>query len=526
MPPPSPRRAAPHEVHRAWKLRHEIAVLDVREEFVFADAHPLFAACVPLSRIEVGIRDLLPRADVPIVLYGEDEDQAMQAIDWLSGAGFSDLRLLDGGLEGWRAAGLELFADVNSPSKAFGELVESRRHTPHITALDLNERLAANEDLVVLDARRFDEYQTMSIPTAISVPGAELVLRAGDIAVDPATPIVVNCAGRTRSIIGAQSLINAGLPNPIMALRNGTIGWSLDELELDTGQARSYPDVDPEKIRGRREHARSVSYRAGVRTIRGEDLAVAMTPGRTVYRFDVRSLAEHEAGHPSGFRHVAGGQLVQETDMNAPVRGALIVLFDDLGARAHMSASWLAQMGWDVVVIEEAGAALTVERGIAPNARVPAPTCAMIGPDALAANAGECLILDLALSTQHKKGHVPGARFVMRGRLGRDLPPVAEGTTIVLTSPDDELARHAAPEVAAITGRDVLVLEAGTKGWSAAGHPLAKGLANPLSANEDAYRRPYEGTDNPREKMQAYLDWEYGLVAQLERDASHGFFVI
>jgi hypothetical protein len=34
----------------------------------------------------------------------------------------------------------------------------------------------------------------------------------------------VNCAGRTRSIIGTQSLINAGVPNPVTALRNG-IPW-------------------------------------------------------------------------------------------------------------------------------------------------------------------------------------------------------------------------------------------------------------------------------------------------------------
>ena len=42
----------------------------------------------------------------------------------------------------------------------------------------------------------------------------------------------------------------------------------------------------------------------------------------------------------------------------------------------------------------------------------------------------------------------------------------------------------------------------------------------------DRYRRPYEGTDNPREAMQGYLDWEFGLIAQLERDGTHGFRVL
>ncbi len=42
----------------------------------------------------------------------------------------------------------------------------------------------------------------------------------------------------------------------------------------------------------------------------------------------------------------------------------------------------------------------------------------------------------------------------------------------------------------------------------------------------DRYRRPYEGTDNSAEAMQAYLEWEYGLVDQLARDGTHGFRVL
>ena len=40
------------------------------------------------------------------------------------------------------------------------------------------------------------------------------------------------------------------------------------------------------------------------------------------------------------------------------------------------------------------------------------------------------------------------------------------------------------------------------------------------------YRRPYEGTDASVEKMQAYLDWEFGLVDQLRRDGTPGLVVI
>ena len=62
--------------------------------------------------------------------------------------------------------------------------------------------------------------------------------------------------------------------------------------------------------------------------------------------------------------------------------------------------------------------------------------------------------------------------------------------------------------------------------WVAAGAPLEPGEANLLSLRIDRYRRPYEGTDAPREAMQGYLDWEFGLVAQLGRDGSHHFKVL
>ena len=515
----------PHEVHLAWRTGREIAVIDLREEARHALAHPLFASCLPLSRLEVGLYDLLPRRDVTIALFDEGEGLVEPAAQRLQGWGYTDVRALAGGLQGWREAGLELFEDVNSPSKAFGELVEHYRGTPYVTATDLNARIERGDDLVVLDARRFDEYATMSIPGSVSVPGAELVLRAPALAPSPETTVVVNCAGRTRSIIGAQSLINAGLPNPVAALRNGTIGWTLDGLELQTGQGRRYPEVGSDADRAAREKAREVSYRAGVRMLSGEELAALEDDGRTTYRIDVRPADEFAAGHPAGFRNVAGGQLVQETDMVAPVRGARIVLYDDRGVRAHMSASWLAQMNWDCYVVEEVSATMLVTGEEEPNGPPPLEVAAISPAELQALDPASVLIVDLSPSNRHRKGHVPGARFAMRGRLDSDLAPVLDQRRVVLVSADGLLARHAAPWFAA-RGAKVAVLDGGTAGWTRAGLPLETGMDQPLSPADDVYRRPYEGLDNPREKMQAYLEWEYGLVAQLFRDGSHGFTVV
>ena len=246
--------------------RREIALLDVREEDPHAQAHPLFAANFPLSRLELDAYAKLPRRDVPIVTFdaGAGDPDAMLAAVRLRALGYTDVSVFRDGLQGWIAAGGEVFRDVNVPSKSFGELVESIRHTPSLCAEDLQSLIDSGADVVIVDARRFDEYQTMCIPTAVSCPGAELVLRVPDLAPRPETRVIVNCAGRTRSIIGTQSLINAGLPNPVSALRNGTIGWTLAGQALDKGQQRKAGAPAQSSAAQAARRARQVADRAGV----------------------------------------------------------------------------------------------------------------------------------------------------------------------------------------------------------------------------------------------------------------------
>src|SRR3979490_2344053 len=221
----------------------EMALLDVREEGPYSRGPPLFAVSLPLSRIELKVLDLVGRSDAPIVLYDDGGGLAERAEARLGALGYTNVARRACGLYGWRRAGGEVFIDVNVPSKAFGELVESRRHTPSLSAKEVDRLIAGQGDVVVLDSRRFEEYRTMSIPTGTSVPGGELVLRLHDLAPRPETTVIVNCAGRTRSIIGTQSLINAGIPNPVFALRNGTIGWTLAGLDLDRGAGPRFHEV-------------------------------------------------------------------------------------------------------------------------------------------------------------------------------------------------------------------------------------------------------------------------------------------
>ncbi|HEX7760553.1 MAG TPA: rhodanese-like domain-containing protein [Caulobacteraceae bacterium] len=522
------RQISPAEVRLDLVSRREVALLDLREEDPFAKGHPLFAANLPLSRLELEVFDRLPRRDVKIVLYDDGEGLVGPGAERLAALGYSEVHVLAGGLKGWADAGFELFADVNSASKAFGELVEARRHTPSLPAPEVDARVAGQADMVILDSRRFDEYRTMSIPTGISVPGAELVLRARALAPDPATTIVVNCAGRTRSLIGAQSLINAGLPNPVFALRNGAIGWTLAGQALEHGQSRRYGEPSEALETEARIKAREVAYRAGVRRLDPTELAaLAADAARTLYCLDVRQPDEFEAGHIAGFLNAPGGQLVQETDHAAPVRGARIVLADPRGVRADMTASWLAQMGWEAYVLDAPAEAFTETGGVARAAPSP-PQAPFLSPDVLAErlDRDEVQVIDLGPSPAHRRGHIPGAWFAIRARLAQDLHRLPEGKPLVLTSPDGLLAAFALPELAALTDVTVSVLEGGTAAWTASGRPLEAGMPRAASDPDDIYRRPYEGSDHAAAAKQAYLDWEFGLVEQLAKDGTHGFFVI
>jgi rhodanese-related sulfurtransferase len=530
------------DIRAALLAGDEIALLDVREEDPHAEAHPLFAANLPFSQIEIDASRRLPRPAVPIVVLDAGEGLAEKAARRLLSLGYTNVALLDGGLDGWRRAGGELFRDVNVPSKAFGEWVESKRHTPSLSADEVDALLRANGDVVVLDARRFDEYQTMNIPGSTSVPGGELVLRARALAPNPATRIIVNCAGRTRSIIGTQSLVNAGLPNRIAALRNGTIGWTLAGKKLHHGSARTFDSnagLEAYNVDVSRVAARNLAGKAGVhRTHFAEAARWLAASDRTTYGFDVRTPREYETARAKGFLNAPGGQLVQETEMFAPVRGARIVLLDTDGVRANMTASWLAQMNHQVYVVDDLSPSDLTESSPARTLPPDAGATSFITPAQLAedlgTDRGATIVLDVGSSAQYVKQHVPGAHWVLRSRfeadvralLAKSLTGNREIRQIVLTCDTAALAVHAAPDLAAITGKPVRVLQGGTAAWIAQKFLIEIGETHLLSPRIDRYRRPYEGTQAPVEAMNAYLEWEFGLVEQLKRDGTHGFSVI
>jgi rhodanese-related sulfurtransferase len=513
------------ELKAALAGSEELALIDVREELFFSRAHLLLARSVPLSRLELKFAGLVPRQDTRIVLCDDADGLAARAAHVLLQAGYDNISILDGGIAAWAQAGFELFSGINVPSKAFGEFVEHTSSTPSISADELNRLMREGSDLVVLDSRPFDEYRRLSIPSAINVPGAELVLRIRDLAPSPETMVVVNCAGRTRSIIGAQSLINARVPNKVVALRNGTMGWNLAGHSCESGSVRRAPDVSSAALAWAKAAADRVASRLGIERIDRkmlEELRADET--RTLYLLDVRDPAEYAAGHVGGALSAPGGQLVQATDQYIGTLRARVVLVDDAEVRALMTASWLRQMGWrDVLVLREAGGEMGYPRprilGEGPPAQLRIDCAQLAGLNAR----GEATIVDLSLSRDYRKSHIPGASFAIRSRLPGALQKLAWRGTLVLTSEDGLVAGLAAPEAKSLVDIPVRWLSGGNAAWHAAGHALTADDIRMADDAVDVWLKPYERPNDTREAMREYLAWEIDLPKRIERDGSVQF---
>ena len=330
-------------------LSGELALLDVRGEAVFARGHILLASSLPLGRLELDVPKLVPRCATRIVLCDDDDGLAQTAQSRLRALGYEGVSILDGGMPAWTKGGYEIFAGNNAPSKALGVFAAKELSIPEMGADELAGLQAKGADIRVVDCRPFVEYQRGSVPGALNAPGVELLRLMAGGRLD--SHLIVTCAGRTRGLLGAQTLIDAGVTGRITALHKGTMGWELSGRALEKKAGRKLDshltgDIAPADI------ARSIRLRGEIPVLDENALTRWLKDkDRTTYLFDIRTREEFEAGHFPDARHVVGGQLVQNFDKHVATQGARIVVSDDDGLRASSTALWFRRMGWSDVAI-------------------------------------------------------------------------------------------------------------------------------------------------------------------------------
>ncbi len=524
----------PDELAELITGSEEFALLDAREQGVFFGSHLFHASCVPLSKLELELPAVVPRLSTRVVWCdgGTEEDRlARRAAARSAELGWTDVSVLTGGTAAWAASGRELYSGVNVPSKAFGELIEHTFDTPRIPAPELHGLLEDGADVVVLDARPMDEFSRMSIPTGTDCPGAELVLRVKELTPSTDTLVVVNCAGRTRSIIGAQSLINAGLENRVVALENGTMGWELSGYDVATGITNHAPSPAAPNEAWAQAAAGRVGERFGVRQVDLQTVGEWRDdPTRTTYILDVRTPEEFLDGHVPGSRNAPGGQLVQATDEFVATRNARLVLIDDNGVRATMTASWLRQLGWSDAVVWPDALDTVSPLDVGPTPPSLPETPGGVDVDTLhrwlAESDNSTIVLDLSSSLGFRhRGHIPGAWWGVRSRLDEARARLPEGQRIVLTDSSGTVAPLAVAEAQEQWPEiEVVALAGGFAAWREAGHEVELGFEQATTTPDDVWYKPYDHEgDVVEQHMRDYLTWEIALVEQLARDETVTF---
>jgi rhodanese-related sulfurtransferase len=514
---------SPRALHDLLQGRAPFALIDVREVGEHNSSHIPDSSLIPRRQLEFQMATAVPVQHVHVVLYDDDGKRAALAAATLERMGYSHVSVLEGGINRWATQGYPTEWGSNVISKDFGEKMEVVHHVPEIEASELHERIERGDKLVILDTRTPEEYQRFCIPGGRSVPGGELALRITDITkdLDPDTTVIVNCAGRTRSIIGTRVLQRMGLRN-VYGLKNGTSGWLLAGYELETGADRlALPKPSAQGLAAAEAYADRLAAEDGVRYVDIPTLQdmLGKRDRDTAYFIDVRTIQEYEKGHIPGFRWFPGGQVVQRSDDVLVTKHCPVVFACDGKARATITASWYRQFGFEAVYAVQGGTTAWAAAGLPLEQEVVEPEpfglaqarkqVPHLSPRALHASQPPVVIF-VDTSQDFARGHVPGARWVPRGALELEIGNLvpSKDTGIAVTCCDGCNAALAGATLQVLGYQNVSVLEGGQAAWQQAGLPVETGLSGVMRPPTDVV---VSGPDRNYADMIHYLRWETAL---------------
>jgi rhodanese-related sulfurtransferase len=534
---------APADLKTMLDTQATCALLDVRDPGEYNSAHIPGASLVPRQQLEFRMPRLVPYVGTPVIVYDDDGRRAALAAVTLERLGYRNVKILEGGINRWTTVGYASEWGVNVPSKDFGEKVQVQCQVPEMHPEELYACQQRGEKVIILDSRTPEEHRRSTIPGSRSAPNGELALRISGFVPDPDATVVVHCAGRTRSIVGARLLQRMGF-RKVYDLRNGTMGWRMAGLELETGSPRlDLPVPSPEGLAAAEAFATRLAAEDGVRylTVQALQELMARADRDNVYLIDVRTAEEYAQGHIPGFQWFPGGQAVQRADDVVAVRNGHVVFACDGRVRATVTASWYRQMGFPNVYAVDGGTQAWVASGLAleQSKTKEASTGYDEGllPEELPAGYAEAraqvelltpqalqtrlqgsqapVVLFVDTSRDFSAGHIPGAHWVPRGWLELRIAEVAPArdTALVVTCTNGLNSALAGATLKGMGYQRVAVLTDGMQAWRKAGLPVERGLSGVMSPPHDVL---VMGTDRTWADAIHYLRWEEELGKKYE----------
>jgi rhodanese-related sulfurtransferase len=519
------------------------ALIDVREAGEYNDSHIPGASLVPSRQLELRMGRLVPYRGTQVIVCDDDGRRAPLAAATLERIGFEQVAVLEGGINRWSTVGYPTEWGVNVPSKDFGERMQVVHHIAEMHPEELHARQRRGEKIVLLDSRTPEEHRRVTIPGSVSAPNGEVAMHIADLVPDPEATVVVHCAGRTRSIVGARLLQRMGF-SKVFDLRNGTMGWQMAGLELETGSTRlALPAVSAAGLAKAEAFTARIAAEDGVRALSIPALQELMAKAdrENVYLIDVRPTEEYAGGHIPGFQWFPGGQAVQRADDLVAVKNGHVVFACDGRVRATVAASWYRQMGFPNVYIVDGGTTAWTARGqplvsgespggprgydegigggLPTGYEAAKAQIELITPAALderRKGSPPPVVIFVDTSRDFSNGHVPGARWVPRGWLELAIADVApsKDTPLIVTCASGLHSVLAGATLKALGYRRVSVLGEGMPAWVRAGLPVEQGLSGVMNPPNDVLTM---GTDRTWAEAIQYLRWEEELGKKYER---------
>jgi rhodanese-related sulfurtransferase len=507
-----PETISSHDLNTAMRGTAEIALLDVREIVAYGTGHLFAAASMPASRLELEVERSIPRKTTPIVVTDADGSISARAAMVLAAHGYTSVCVHEGGAQAWSAAGLSLFPELDVPSKGFGAFARRYGQPDFIDPAQLQSELADGNNILVLDARPRSEYHAGNIPGSIAAPAGDLVRCFDDLVSTRDTRVVVNCMSATRGILGALSLVAAGVPNPIQVLHHGTRGWLLAGFDLERGAERvAHPPSEP-ALRAAVARASRLLQAANVAVIDSATLRTwRADASRSTYSIDVRTAEEFATAHICGARSAAESEIVMSPLHYVPTLRARVVLTDDDTVRASVAALWLAQMGlWEVAVLRNGLVDMALISGDEDCIVQSPPTATAMTVTRLRQlqRQGAARIVDVGTSDEYARAHIPGARWCSRAEISAYLSNATFASTTVLTSSDGAMASLAGHDC----GDAAYVLVGGNIAWQHAGNELTTQTSEFVTARVDHWLASSERAGDQRRNVMSYLAWENLLL--------------
>lgn len=499
------------ELIEALDGEQQLTILDLRTPAERAEGHIAVSAGLPYHDLEQRIAHLVPDPATRIVLVSDPEERGVALVERL---GYTDVSVLDNGIDGWKAAGGRVYTGTNVRSKTLGEWIEHTYATPTVESATVAAWQAAGEKVVILDTRTPAEYLHHHIPGGYNTGGgAEVTYRAHQVIDDPATKVVVNCQGRTRGIVGAQSLINTPLQNPVYSLYNGTPAWEWAGQPIESGPGPAIPAPDEVGAELREWALETLNRSEATVLAPAEAQAHLDNATTTTYVLDVRSREEYLDGHFAAALAAPGGQLVQATDDYIAVRRSRVVLIDSGDfVRAANTAQWLHYLHDGPLHVVAYDATSQLVR--ADRVTVPLPADRRVTWDDVTAwRAAEPVrLVDVRESGRYRSAHVAGS---VHGRREHLPELAADCGRVVLIGDADFAAEHLAADLP-----NAWVLDGGIDSVSEELVSDAGEYAGPVV---DRTGPPSERGPERDAWYTEYFEWELALLRESEGDSFFDF---